>query len=172
MRRVGAQARLAALALVLIACSAHSQAAAQAKRIEDGRSYTAEGEPTYQISPDDGVDWYTFNGFRRYHAECHMCHGPSGEGSTFAPPLLEPMRTMSYGTFRDIIARGLRTIGPTGQRVMRAMGEDRNVMCYLEDIYIYLKARADGALGRPRPEHHQRKPEVATRDEAACLGRQ
>jgi methanol metabolism-related c-type cytochrome len=159
----------AVLALCVIVYSTLPAAAAQATRHDDGRYYTETGEPTYHVAQDGRVDWPTFNGFRRYHAECHTCHGPNGDGSTFAPPLLTPLKTMDYKTFAEIIVHGLRTIGPTQQRVMRAMGEDRNVMCHLPDIYIYLKARADGALGRSRPDHHEPKPDAATQREAACL---
>ena len=35
------------------------------------------------------VDWATYNGYRRYHGECHVCHGPNGLGSTYAPALAE-----------------------------------------------------------------------------------
>ena len=31
-------------------------------------------------------------------------------------------------------------------------------MCYVDDIYVYLRARADGALGRVRPAKHDDKP--------------
>ena len=53
---------------------------------ENGRWYNAEGIPTFKID-NNVVDFATFNGFRRYHAECHVCHGPDGEGSTYAPAL-------------------------------------------------------------------------------------
>jgi mono/diheme cytochrome c family protein len=99
-----------------------------------------------------------------------MCHGPDGEGGSFAPPLLQPLKTMDYGTFREILTHGLRGAGQARQQVMRAMGEDPNVMCHLVDIFVYLKARADGVLGRFRPDNHQPKPLIATRQEAACLG--
>jgi methanol metabolism-related c-type cytochrome len=172
MRRVTVPKGCAAPVLVLIACWVPSDVAGQANRDADGRYYAETGEPTYHIAQDGRVDWYTFNGYRRYHAECHMCHGPGGEGSTFAPPLLAALKAMNYTTFRDIIIHGLRTVGPSQQQVMRAMGQDRNVMCYLPDIYVYLKARADGALGRLRPEDHQPKPAAATQLETACLGSQ
>ncbi len=170
--RTALLARLGALALVLAVCPARPVASGQMQEGDDGKFHTESGEPTYRIFPDGGIDWYTFNGFRRYHAECHMCHGPDGEGSTFAPSLLEPMKTMTYDTFVDIMVHGLRSVGPTQQRVMRAMGGDPNVMCYLEDIFVYLKARADGALGRSRPERRLPKPEAAVRREAACLDRE
>ncbi len=53
-------------------------------------------EPPYQIR-DGKVDWYTYSGFRRYHAECHVCHGPDGLGSSFAPALLESLKVLSRG---------------------------------------------------------------------------
>ena len=54
---------------------------------DDGKYADKDGNPTYKISPDGTVDWYTFSGFRRYHSDCHVCHGPNGEGSSYAPAL-------------------------------------------------------------------------------------
>jgi hypothetical protein len=53
---------------------------------------------------------------------------------------------------------------------MPAMGDNRNVACYLEDIYVYLKARADGALPRGRPGKRADKPDAAEAHEKACFG--
>ncbi len=59
-----------------------------AVKVEDGKYFDAAGSPTFHIT-DNGkkVDWYTYSGYRRYHAECHVCHGPDGMGSTYAPAL-------------------------------------------------------------------------------------
>ena len=54
---------------------------------EDGKYFTDEGVPTFKVDEDGTVDWYTFSGYRRYHAECHVCHGPDGQGSTYAPAI-------------------------------------------------------------------------------------
>ena len=56
---------------------------------DNGKYLDKDGNPTYKISPDGTVDWYTFSGFRRYHSDCHVCHGPNGEGSSYAPALAE-----------------------------------------------------------------------------------
>ena len=117
--------------------------------------------PVFRVAPDGTVDWRTYNGFRRYHAECHVCHGPDGEGSAIAPSLLEPLRTMGYDEFRDIVVHGLRDAAAGRQQVMRPMGGDPNVMCHLDDIYAYLRSRADGALPRGRPKRHEPKPHAA-----------
>ena len=43
-------------------------------------------------------------------------------------------------------------------------------MCYLDDIYVYLKARGAGAVERGRPAKKESKSEVIREDENACLG--
>jgi methanol metabolism-related c-type cytochrome len=148
------------------------QAAAQSggKTEVDGKWMTADGTPTYHIAADGTVDWYTFSGFRRYHSECHVCHGPEGEGSTYAPSLLESMKTMSYPEFMQVVASGREIVRADKTSVMPALGDNANVMCYIEDIYVYLKARADGALGRGRPAKRADKPEAATQHEKTCFG--
>jgi hypothetical protein len=34
---------------------------------------------------------------------------------------------------------------------MPAFGDNPNVACYLDDLYVYLRARANEAVGRVRP---------------------
>ena len=131
--------------------------------------WAAEEEKPYRISADGVVDWYTFSGFRRYHAECHVCHGPDGLGSTFAPALAETMQTTSYADFLEVVVNGRENVGTTTQSKMPAFGENLNVMCFIDDIYAYLMARADGALGRGRPQKEAKPAEAKERDDA-CMG--
>ena len=147
------------------------QAAGQtAKKEKDGKWETADGNPTYNITSDGTVDWYTFSGFRRYHSECHVCHGPDGEGSSYAPGLLELMKTGRYDDFMLVVASGREVIRADKQSKMPALGDNRNVMCYIDDIYVYLKARADGVLPRGRPAKRIEKPAAAEEHEKACFG--
>jgi hypothetical protein len=44
-------------------------------------------------------------------------------------------------------------------------------MCYIDDIYVYLKARAEGGLPRGRPAKRAEKPAAAVKHEKACFGR-
>jgi hypothetical protein len=53
---------------------------------------------------------------------------------------------------------------------MPALGDNANVMCYIDDIFIYLKARADGVLPRGRPARRADKPEAAEKHDRACFG--
>lgn len=167
MRR--AEPHLACLGALVLALAL--EAAAQTEKKErHGKWETADGTPTYNIAPDGMVDWYTYSGFRRYHSECHVCHGPDGEGSTYAPGLIESTKTMSYPDFLLVVASGRERVGAARQSVMPALGDNPNVMCYIDDMYIYLKARADGALPRGRPAKRADKPEAATKHEKACFG--
>src|SRR5215207_2720764 len=138
---------------------------------EDGRYIDADGTPTYKIGADGTLDWYTFSGFRRYHAECHTCHGPEGEGSSYAPALVNSLKTLPYEEFMQVVVNGKRSVNAAQQQVMPAFGENVNVMCYLDDIYVYLKARSDGVLARGRPAKREDKPEAATKNENTCFGR-
>lgn len=128
-----------------------------------------EEDKPYEVAEDGTVDWYTFSGFRRYHAECHTCHGPDGLGSSFAPALAHSLKTMSYGDFLEIVVNGRQNVGTAADNVMPAFAENRNVMCFIDDIYAYLKARSDEAIGRGRPKHADKPQEAKERDDS-CMG--
>ena len=53
---------------------------------------------------------------------------------------------------------------------MPANGENKNVMCYIDAIYVYLRARADDAIGRGRPDKHAPKPPEFSKAEDQCMG--
>jgi len=157
------------LCLTLISVSAMTGSAGPAVTNEDGKYFNEDGEPTYNIKDDGTVDWYTYSGFRRYHSECHVCHGPDGEGSTYAPALKDSLKTMSYGKYLEIVATGIKQVNAAQTLVMPAFGDNKNVICFIDDIYVYLKARADGALPRGRPKKRADKPETAKQNEDSCL---
>lgn len=133
---------------------------------DDGRHYTEDDTPTFSIAEDGTVDWQTFNGFRRYHAECHVCHGPDGEGSTYAPKIKNSAVRMGYYDFVDVVVNGRQV----GNSVMPHFGENKNVMCYLDDIYVYLSARGMEAIPRGRPAKKAAKTDTIRETEDACMG--
>lgn len=137
---------------------------------ENGRWYTADGVPTYKIEADGTLDWATYSGFRRYHSECHVCHGPEGEGSSYAPALKNSAVAMDYYDFIGVVADGRQKVNAAQTSVMPSFGTNVNVMCYLDDIYTYLKARGTDAVPRGRPAKREEKPEEIRAAEAACLG--
>lgn len=110
----------------------------------------AEEKP-YHIE-NGKVDKATYNGYRRYGESCLRCHGPDGLGSSYAPNLLESLKHLSHEQFNEIVINGKRDVSASQQLVMPSFGMVEDVALYLDDIYAYLKARSDGALGRGRPQ--------------------
>ena len=142
-----------------------------AVKSEDGKYLDKEGNPTFKVAADGTVDWYTYSGYRRYHSECHVCHGPDAEGSSFAPALKNTLKAMSYADFIGVVASGRKNVSTSQQNVMPALGDNPNVACYMDDLYVYLRARANDAVGRGRPAKHEDKPPAAQQAEESCMGK-
>ena len=132
---------LAALASLGVVVSVGGTAVAAAGEVE---------KPPYTIK-DGKVDDHTYNGWRRYTESCMRCHGPDGAGSSYAPDLVESAKNMSKDQFEDIVINGRTNVSASSENVMPPFGEVEDVVLYLDDVWAYLKARADGALGRGRP---------------------
>ena len=69
-----------------------------------------------------------------------------------------------------IVAGGKKDVSHASQLVMPALGQDKNVMCFIDAIYVYLRARSDGAIGRGRPDEARAEAEGFSRGRGQCLG--
>jgi methanol metabolism-related c-type cytochrome len=163
---------VAAFALVLASGAARADGAGDPAAVKtvDGKSSDRKGVPTYKVAQDGTVDWYVYSGFRRYHSECHVCHGPNGDGSSFAPALKESLKRLSYDEYLGIVAGGRKNVSTAQDNVMPGFGDNPNVMCYIDDIYVYLRARANDAVAPGRPAGHEDRPEAFAKAEDACMG--
>ncbi len=173
MRRnifVAAAMVAATLAFGLTHALADGSGDPKAVKNDGGKYYDKDGNPTFHIGSDGTVDWSTYSGFRRYHSECHVCHGPDGEGSSYAPALKDSLKVLSYSDFLGIVAGGRQNVNTAQENVMPAFGTNPNVMCYLDDIFVYLRARANNAIPRGRPPKHEDKPKAAEAAENSCMG--
>ena len=134
----------------------------------------ADDSKPYSIK-NGAVDQNTFIGYLHYEGTCYWRHGQDATGSTFAPSLVDALKTLSHDKFENIVVNGGvvngQSVGyPTRNVfVMPALGTNANVMCYLDDIYAYLRARSDGVIGRGRPEHEP-VTQAAIDQGDACLG--
>jgi hypothetical protein len=85
------------------------------------------------------------------------------------------LKTLSHDDFENIVVNGgvvngsSIAYGTSNVFVMPAFGTNANVMCFLDDIYAYLRARSDGVIGRGRPEHEPVTQAVKDQEDA-CLG--
>ena len=138
---------------------------------QDARYRNKDGDPVPVVTKDYMVDWGTWNGFRRYHDACHVCHGPNALGSTFAPASgrfseddgLQHIRRDSLESARQVNRGGT-------EFVMPSFGEDKNIMCYIDDIYTYIKARSTGAMPPGRPNGREDISPDAKKAADDCTG--
>ena len=137
---------------------------------DDGKYADKDGNPTYKVDPAGKVDFYSYTGFVRYSANCLQCHGPDGLGSTYAPSLVNALKELSYNEVVAIVASGKKDVSAAQDLVMPSLGENKNVMCYIDAIYIYLRARSTDAIGRGRPAEHEPKPPGYSAAEDSCMG--
>lgn len=129
-----------------------------------------DGNPTPHIAKDGTLDWFTFSGYRRYGANCLVCHGPDAMGSSYAPALIDSLKHLSYPDFLGTVAAGKQDVSNSSNLVMPSFGDNKNVQCYINDIYVYIRARATDQLDRQRPSKHEEKPKDYADAETACLG--
>ncbi len=52
------------------------------------------------------VDPHTFTGYLHYEGTCYWCHGQDATGSTFAPSLVDALKTLSHDEFNNIVING------------------------------------------------------------------
>jgi cytochrome c5 len=129
--------------------AASPEAAAPAEKETNG-----DGKKYYDVDcsqVDENGDKFcltdkgTYVGWRTFHATCHACHGQNAVGSSFAPSLL---KHIDKARFVDVVTNGFS--GQIG--VMPAWGKNPNVKDFIDELYAYQQARADGVLlpGRPK----------------------
>ena len=87
------------------------------------------------------IDLWLTRGYRAF-SQCQVCHGLDGSGSTIGPSLLDKMLEIDHARFMDVVTNGYQ--GQIG--VMPPWKENPNVMKYVDHLYAYLMARAEGVL--------------------------
>jgi len=137
---------------------------------EGGKYYDKEGNPTFKVQSDGTVDWFTYSGFRRYHSDLPRLSRSRRRRIELRPGAQHVLKTMNYPDFANVVVNGRKNVNTAQESVMPSFGTNPNVMCYLDDIFVYLRARANDALPRGRPQKHEDKPEGAAQAENSCLG--
>ena len=112
-------------------------------------AYTVDCPADASAAETCTVDKNTYFGWRTFAANCQVCHGGSALGSTFAPNLLDRLNSrVDYPRFIEVLTNGY-----TGQvGAMPSWKSNTAVMQHADDLYRYLRARADGKLPPGRPE--------------------
>ncbi len=136
----------------------------------NGMWLNKDGNPTPYLGKDGKPSWFLFSGYRRYGANCLVCHGPDALGSSYAPALIDSLKVLTYAQFLQTVAAGKQDVSNSSNLVMPSFGDNKNVQCYINDIYTYIRARSLGLWGREQPTTHEDKPKIYADQETACLG--
>ena len=132
----------------------------------------------------DRVDLGTYLGWKVFHTTCYSCHGVDAVGTDVAPSLLERVKLLSPREFAFKVLTRYRIVVPSsdaagddqtavreaiieevlkqergkkGEILMPPWETNTTVKPHVLDLYAYLSARADGALGPGRPKRLKKK---------------
>jgi mono/diheme cytochrome c family protein len=112
-----------------------------------GSSAILAEEAPYTVTNGKELDAETYSGFKLFRNWCARCHGTYGQGMV-GPNLADSLNVISKQEFFDVVEHGKTgTIGS-----MPAWAANPQVMEGREQLYRYLKARADGAIGEVKPK--------------------
>jgi mono/diheme cytochrome c family protein len=127
---------------------------------------------------DGRVDRGTYNGWQLFEANCRSCHGTGATGTAKAPDLVQRISSYTPRGFATKVLTSYRIVRMSpdngakdrdaerealleevmrrertarGQPVMPAWDSDAGVPPHVLDLYAYLSARADGAIGPGKP---------------------
>jgi mono/diheme cytochrome c family protein len=131
-------------AVLLLVCAMRLGLAPAAA--QDNPSVPPRTKGLYTVVDGYKVDSNTMNGFRAWRAAaCDRCHGANQEGLV-GPPLLDSLKTLSKEEFVKTVRDGRLDKG------MVSFSSSKTVMDNIDNLYAYLKGRANGDITRAKVE--------------------
>jgi len=108
---------------------------------------TYADEAPYTVTDGTHLDANSYKGFKLYRNWCARCHGTYGQGMV-GPNLADSLKGISKEEFTNTVTNGKSgTIGS-----MPAWKKNKKVVEGMDQLYAYLKARSDGAIGIIKPK--------------------
>jgi len=107
-----------------------------------------EDESTlYNVVDGNKLDENSYAGFKLYRNWCARCHGAYGQGMA-GPNLADSLKAISEREFFKVVENGKS--GRIGS--MPLWKTNVKVMAGRDQLYAYLMARSDGAIGEVKPQ--------------------
>jgi len=101
----------------------------------------------YSVVDGNKLDANSYAGFKLYRNWCARCHGTYGQGMV-GPNLADSLKVITEKEFFDTVENGKSgTIGS-----MPMWKANVKVMAGRDQLYAYLMARSDGAIGVEKPK--------------------
>ena len=129
---------------------------------------------------DGKVDPGTYTGWFVYHMACHTCHGEGAVDTGNAPDLRKSLKVLTRLEFTAKVLRSYRILstpaeshksetlresvldevlrqqrGEWGRLAMPAWQDEKAMAPHILDLYAYLKARSDEAIGPEPPKYYK-----------------
>lgn len=120
---------------------------AQSVTPTDEQATSTAVEGLYSVVDGNKLDEHSYAGYKIYRTWCAACHGTYGQGM-IGPDLAESLTLISREQFDETVENG--KTGPKG--VMPPWKTNAKVMENRDQLYAYLKARSDGAIGVEKPK--------------------
>jgi mono/diheme cytochrome c family protein len=138
--RLAARAIAVAAALLFI-----GTVRAEAQDSVDWNAYKKSVEAGHR----DTIPQNAYQGWKQFELNCSRCHGEYGVGTSFAPALIVSLKDggtiPDEASFITVVCAGRKDKGmPSWCELGLEMDKNQN-------IYAYLKLRADGKVGDGRP---------------------
>ena len=107
----------------------------------------------YHPPPRDTLDMDTYQGWKQYELNCARCHGEYAIGTSFAPALVVSLKEGgTIPTAEAFVTTVCAGRLDKGMPAWCALGLE---MEKIQQIYQYVKRRADGGIGAGRPALRQ-----------------
>ncbi len=111
----------------------------------------SHADTPYTVTNGNELDIQSYQGFKVFRNWCARCHGTYGQGMR-APNLAESIAVISKAEYVDVMMSGKVTAKAKKMGRMPGWKGNAQVMDNLDNIYSYLKARADGKIGAVAPQ--------------------
>jgi len=115
--------------------------------ISDNDKEDEDAAALYSVVEGNKLDANSYAGFKLYRNWCSRCHGTYGQGLV-GPNLADSLKVISEKEFFDTVENGKS--GRIGS--MPAWKANVKVMEGRDQLYAYLMARSDGAIGVEKPK--------------------
>jgi len=107
----------------------------------------AQAQIPYSVTEGNKLDSQTYRGYLLYRNWCARCHGTFAQGLA-GPNLAKSIKKTSKDEFMQVLVKGKN--GRIG--IMPGFNDNPQVINGREQLYNYLRARADNAIGPVQPE--------------------
>jgi mono/diheme cytochrome c family protein len=112
-------------------------------------SAAAQARDPYHTAPRDTVAQDVYQGWKQYELNCARCHGEYAVGTSFAPALTVSLKDDGTVPTKELFVQVVCAGRPDkGMPAWCALGLE---MDKIENIYKYVKGRADKKIGVGRP---------------------